>query len=220
MVADGRSGEQGSGDLLGRGRVAGGEAFLDRLVLQGVLAAYDVPLLGGDTVRAEGTRTFALTAVGRATHVPVPDRRGAHPGEDVWVTGTLGRAMLGFEGSADHAAAFARPRPRLTEGIALAPHVGAMMDVSDGLLLDCWRMARASHVTIQLERAALPVADPARADECIRWGDDYELLFTLPHGMASPVPATRIGKVGAHDTAALWLDDALLTPDDSIGYQH
>lgn len=188
--------------------------------LRDALEHYSTPLLGGDTIRAKGARSFGMTAIGRATHVPVPDRRGASAGQAVWVTGTLGRAMLGFEGNPQFAAAFNRPRPRLAEGRALAPHVGAMMDITDGLLLDCWRMARASNVTIDLDSAAIPVADRSRVADCIRWGDDYELLFTLPDGMASPVPATQIGTVGMSDIAALWLDGQIVTPVDNLGYQH
>ena len=188
--------------------------------LRDVLEAFNLPLLGGDTIRAKGARCFGVTAIGRATHVPVPDRRNARPGEVVWVTGTLGRAMLGFEGQAEFAGAFARPVPRLAEGRALAPHVGAMMDVSDGLLLDCWRMATASDVTIELVRDRLPVADPARLEECIRWGDDYELLFTLPEGFHPAVAASAIGRVTQKNGAALRLDGAALTPADGIGYRH
>ena len=136
------------------------------------------------------------------------------------MTGVLGRAMLGFEGNAEYADAFARPSPRLAEGRALAPNVGAMMDVSDGLLLDCWRMATASNVAIRLDGGALPVADPRRGGECIRWGDDYELLFTLPAGAVPPVPATRIGNVEAANIAPLRLDDVIITPADGIGYEH
>ncbi len=191
--------------------------------LREVLETHDVPLLGGDTVRTDGPRAFGLTAIGRATHVPVPDRRSAAPGDAVWVTGTLGRAMLGFEddtGTGEHMQAFLRPRPRLAEGRALAPLAGAMMDVSDGLLLDCWRMATASNVTIELESRAIPVADPARRDDCIRWGDDYELLFTLPHEAQPTVPATRIGKVVPHDAAHLRLDHTPLSPESGLGYRH
>ncbi len=184
------------------------------------LKAFGVPLLGGDTVRAEGTRTFGLTAIGRATHIPVPDRRKARPGETVWVTGVLGRAMLGFEGLDEHIQAFARPMPLLAEGAALAPHVGAMMDVSDGLLLDCWRMARASGVTIALDSAAVPVADAARRDQCLRWGDDYELLFTLPAGTAPPVPATAIGAIEPPSDCPLILDGTGIAAPDGLGYNH
>lgn len=206
------------GVLLGYSLGEGDARFAEGL--REVLAAFEVPLLGGDTVRAAGARTFGLTALGRASHRPVPDRRGASPGEAVWVTGTLGRAMLGFEGAAGHTQAFLRPVPLLAEGRALAPHVGAMMDVSDGLLLDCWRMARASAVSIDLIMAAIPVADPARAEECLRWGDDYELLFTLPAEKPPPVAASRIGTVSDGDSGALRLDGRILTPGDKLGYEH
>ena len=188
--------------------------------LHEVLDTYDVPLLGGDTVRAEAGRSFSLTAIGRASHVPVPDRRGARAGDELWVTGTLGRAMLGFEGQDAYAKAFHRPCPLLAEGKALAPHVTAMMDVSDGLLLDAWRMAAASGVSIGLDSAAVPVADTARRNECLRWGDDYELLFTLPVGTTPPVDATRIGSVLPQGEAALILDGNSMPGPEHLGYRH
>lgn len=184
------------------------------------LAAFAVPLLGGDTIAAKGACALGLTAIGRATHTPVPARSGVVVGDGVFVTGTLGRAMLGFEGAAEHSAAFHRPVPRLAEGRALAPLVSAMMDVSDGLLLDSWRMAEASGVTFALDLAAVPVADPARLADCIRWGDDYELLFTAPAGIVLPVPATCIGVVKVQGASPLLLGDQVLSDPAMLGYHH
>ena len=184
------------------------------------LRCYGVPLMGGDTVATTGTSTYGMTAIGRATHLPVPSRKGAQPGDGIYVTGPVGRAMLGFEGNADHRDAFNRPVPRLAEGIALAPHVSAMMDISDGLLLDCWRMAWVSGVTLALEGAAVPVAARHRADECMRWGDDYELLFTAPEAAALPVTAIRIGTVRRREHAPLLLDDTPLADPANLGYRH
>ena len=188
--------------------------------LNAVLTRYDVPLLGGDTIAADGPQTLGLTAIGRATHTPVPARSGANIGDAIYVTGTLGCAMLGFEGAPEHLEAFNRPRPLLAEGQALAPHVTAMMDVSDGLLLDAFRMASASHATFAIESAAIPVANAGRRDECIRWGDDYQLLFTMPESVNLPVSATRIGQVEAQSTAPLLLDGQALKDGDDLGYQH
>lgn len=188
--------------------------------LRAVLNAYDVKLMGGDTVATTGASTFSLTAIGRATTDPVPSRTSAKIGQDLYVTGTLGCAMLGFEGVAEHLEAFNRPRPLVPEGQALAPHVGAMMDVSDGLLLDAFRMAEASRVTLALDSKTVPVADSARRDECIRWGDDYELLFTLPRDSSPPVPATRIGSVEPRGFAPLVLDGHPIVNADGLGYQH
>ncbi len=188
--------------------------------LREALEAFGAPLLGGDTVAGDGPRSFGLTAIGRATHTPVPSRSGAVPGDAVFLTGPVGRAMLGFEGAAEHRAAFDRPVPRLAEGQALAPLVSAMMDVSDGLLLDAWRLAGASRVTLRLDPTAIPVADRERADEAIRWGDDYELLFTAPASAQLPVAAHRIGSVIPLTEAPLILGSEALSDPASLGYRH
>ena len=206
------------GVLIGHMLGNGDERFVEGL--QAILGEYGVPLLGGDTVRAEGRRMWGCTAIGRATSDPVPDRRGAKIGDAVYVTGTLGRAMLGFEApEGEYGLAYRRPVPRLSEGRALAPIVTAMMDISDGLLLDCWRLAEASGTRIELDSAAIPVADPARRDECLRWGDDYELLFTAPAEAELPVAASRIGTVVA-EGPALILDGQALSRSDGLGYSH
>ena len=186
------------------------------------LQAFSVPLLGGDTIAVSTSgQVLGLTALGRATHTPVPSRSGAKSGDAIYVTGKLGKAMLGFEGEADHLDAFNRPIPLVAEGQALAPLVTAMMDVSDGLLLDAWRMASAScGVTFRLESAAIPIAAPSRLDDCIRWGDDYQLLFTASAEAKLPVKATRIGTVMPADKTPLALDDVMFTDAETLGYQH
>jgi thiamine-monophosphate kinase len=206
------------GVLLGHSLGSGDARFLEGL--DEGLRTYGVPLLGGDTVATTGTSTYGMTAVGRAIHVPVPARAGARPGDAVYVTGPVGRAMLGYEGDPEHLAAFNRPVPRLAEGLALAPIVSAMMDISDGLLLDCWRMAWVSGVTFALDGEAVPVASRARAGECMRWGDDYELLFAAPEGAPLPVAAHRIGTVRARGAAPLLLDEAPLADPATLGYRH
>lgn len=194
--------------------------------LRDVLATYDTPLLGGDTVSGGPPRSFGLTAIGRATHVPVPSRSGAQVGDAIYVTGSLGAALAGFEaqrrGDQEAALPYRRPVPLLAEGRALAPIVSAMMDVSDGLLLDAWRMAKASGTTFVIDRSAPPIALPeARRDEALRWGDDYQLLFTTRDGVEPPVPATRIGAVKLRaDDAPLVLDGIPISSPEGLGYSH
>ncbi len=206
------------GVLLGHMLGEGDERFLEGL--REVLETFQVPLLGGDTIRSAGPRAFGLTAIGRATHIPVPDRRGAQPGDAVYVTGVLGGAMLGFEGDPDHTEAYNRPRPLLAQGKALAPISSAMMDISDGLLLDAFRMASASNLTFALDGAAIPVADETRRNECLRWGDDYQLLFTILEGVEPTVPASRIGTVMDRGEALLTLDGEPIASAEGLGYQH
>lgn len=186
---------------------------------------YDAPLLGGDTVSSPaGAQALGLTAIGRATHCPVPARSGARAGDRLWITGPVGGAMLGFEalkaGRGD-SLAYRRPQALLAEGQALAPMVTAMMDVSDGLLLDATRIARASGVTVAIDSAAVPISTPEhRRAEALRWGDDYQLLFTAPAGVTPPVPAHAIGNVLADAETPLLLDGSPLSEADGLGYQH
>lgn len=205
--------------------------------LEHVLQHYRVPLIGGDTVSNRGDkRALGLTAVGAATCSPVPSRAGAMPGDRLCVTGFLGDALAGYElieAGFDPppalAAAFNRPVARIAEGQVIAPLASAMMDVSDGLLLDSDRMASASAVRIWIDLAALPLSPAYRACrgdgldsrlQAASWGDDYQLLFTLPPGTALPSGVSIIGEV--REGAGLVLvhaGDAVPLPP-SLGYQH
>lgn len=170
-----------------------GEEAWDRAFVEGfgtALAAFDIPLLGGDTVT--GARVLGLTAIGEARG-PVPARSGAMPGDRLWVSGAIGDAGAGLriaKGELPHAPAllerYRTPRPRLELGEALAPLVSAMMDVSDGLLIDARRMAAASTAAVEIALEAVPLSDAfvaALGDgqearlEAAAAGDDYELLF-------------------------------------------
>jgi thiamine-monophosphate kinase len=191
------------------------------------LEAFACPLLGGDTVR--GGRTFSLTAVGRAIHAPL--RSGARAGDALWVTGTIGdggaglRIARGASGPSALLARYRRPTPRLAEGQALAPHVTAMMDVSDGLLIDAARMAQASGLAVTIELAAVPLSPALQAFDpdplaAATAGDDYELLFALPSGRAPPVPATRIGGFAPGGGLTLTRAGAPAPLPEKLGYQH
>lgn len=217
-----------------------GEDEWDRKFAQGlqvVLEHYDVALLGGDTVTNRGDkRALGLTAIGAATHRPVPSRSGARAGDLLYVTGTLGDALAGFElidAGFDEvgplADAYNRPEPRLVEGQALAPHVHAMMDISDGLLLDTERMASASRVGISIDIASIPLSPSYvsyRGDsldsriQAASWGDDYELLFASPPDAEVPPYATLIGVVTEGAGLSLHNDGRRIELPPSLGYHH
>lgn len=217
-----------------------GDSDWDRRFAAGlaqVLAHYDVPLLGGDTISSRGDkRAVGLTAIGAATHRPVPSRGGARAGDLVCVTGTLGDALAGFEmieagldAGDTLSAAYNRPLARLGEGQALASVVTAMMDVSDGLLLDAERLATASMAEIRIDMDTIPLSAAYRAIrggsldsrlQAASWGDDYQLLFTLPESAALPVVATAVGRVGEGSGLALFDKGARVPLPPSLGYQH
>jgi len=107
--------------------------------------AHGVALVGGDTTR--GPRTLSLTIAGEVPAGEAILRRGARSGDDLWVSGTLGDAMLGLaalEGrtrldAAERAHCIARlerPSPRVALGIGLRGVASAMLDVSDSLTGD------------------------------------------------------------------------------------
>ena len=191
--------------------------------LRSILAKYDVPLLGGDTVRGEGRRVWGCTAIGRATHIPVPSRSGAQAGDAVYLGGPIGQALLGFEalrdGTPGDQAPYCRPLPQIDLGRDIAPHVSAMMDVSDGLLLDASRLAEASHVTLRLDSELISVLAPQeRLDDAMRWGDDYVLLCTGPHGLDQDHALTRVGSVAAFNGERVLVDGT--PPTGDLGYTH
>lgn len=205
--------------------------------LQEVLAKYQVPLLGGDTVASRGDkRAFGMTAIGAATHRPVPSRSGAEVGDLLYVTGTIGDALAGFElieAGFDDANllvdAYNRPEPRLADGQAVAPYVNAMMDISDGFLLDAERMASASKVAIAIDLAGIPISSSYtsyRGDaldsriQAASWGDDYQLLFAASRGTALPIAATQVGSVCEGDGLALTDGGKPIRLPPSLGYRH
>ena len=217
-----------------------GESEWDKRFADGLehaLTHYAVPLLGGDTVSNRGdTRAVGLTAIGAATHRPVPARSGAREGDVLYVTGTLGDALAGFElaeagleGVDELSAAYHRPVARLSDGQALASVVTAMMDVSDGLLLDAERMASASKLEIRINMDAIPLSADYRTMrgdsldsrlQAASWGDDYQLLFTAPADAALPVAATAIGHVHEGSGLRLFEANAPIPLPPLLGYQH
>ncbi|WP_379547540.1 thiamine-phosphate kinase [Qipengyuania sp. DSG2-2] len=211
------------GVLLGHTLGDGDERFVAGL--RAALTAFNCPLLGGDTVSAgDGARTLGLTAIGRATHTPVPSRSTAQPGDTLFLTGPVGAAMMGFEALRDDtgeaSTAFRCPAPLLAEGQALAPLVSAMMDVSDGLLLDSWRMATASGLTLVIASDDVPIDAPEdRRADALRWGDDYQLLFTAPLSAKLPVPAVPVGTVEEGEVPLI-LDGLPITGREGLGYTH
>jgi thiamine-monophosphate kinase len=76
-------------------------------------------------------------------------------------------------------------------------------------------------VSIAIDSAAVPIAAPEpRRFDALRWGDDYELLFTLPPGAEPPVAAARIGTIEPRGFVPLFLDGEPIANRDGLGYEH
>lgn len=169
---------------------------------------FGVYLIGGNTSASDGKVILGSTLLGEAGKDEVITRGGAHPGDIVYVTGTLGDAALGLKvlkGSKGSAAgrdilkgpcreAVKRhldPMPRVKAGRALAEKrlATSMIDISDGLVREIKRLASASGVDAVIESHKLPLSetlkervskDPGEMNLALAGGEDYELLFTSP----------------------------------------
>ena len=231
-----------------------GEDSWDRAFLDGLARActhFSLPLLGGDTVRMpEGApRSFSLTALGRAKRdQPVPSRGGARVGDRLWVSGTIGDAGLGLAvlrgRKAKQSAAqwlvarYRTPSPDTRLGPALAPFASAMMDISDGLLIDVQRMAEASGVAIGIGIESVPLSPAFRAaagDDfdarlmAATAGDDYCLLFAAPPEHTARIRETAaaldcqvsaIGAVSDGGGLVLFHQGQPVPLPDHVGYRH
>ncbi len=200
--------------------------------------AFGIALIGGDTIAGPGPLCVSITALGWANE-GITRRHGMQVGDDVWLSGTTGDGFLGLqvaEGQldflpADAQAVLARhyhfPEPRVRLGPLLAPHVNAMIDISDGVLADAGHLCADADSGLVLCPDAMPLSDAARLwvqgqeDEyaarlsLMGGGDDYELLFTAPVEKRKTIkqlacdaqtPVTRIGT--ACEGVGLFIRDA------------
>ncbi len=185
--------------------------------IEAACESYGLPLLGGDTIALPvgAPRVLGMTVIGRADG-QVPHRGGGKAGDALWLIGTVGDAAAGLGLlNADPKATgalvdiYRRPVPQLSAGHELAAHAHAMMDVSDGLLLDCQRMAEASGASAAIDLDALPLSRAFVAERgedlsarlfAASGGDDYALLAALPSSFdpetLSLPSGTRISRVG------------------------
>lgn len=187
----------------------------------------DMRLAGGDTT-ASRTISISITVLGEIEAGRRPDKRhagrvpdgqggaqpltrsGGHPGDRIYVSGTLGLAQIGLELIRRGRRASKRPNATKSVQDALRVHLyprlrvelgrwlsrnrvaSAMMDLSDGLSTDLARLCRASGVGAKLYAARIPVVSPSAdvlkllprrsnlLNAALHGGDDYELLFTVP----------------------------------------
>ena len=215
-----------------------GDTAWDAAFVRGLglaLDAFDLPLLGGDTVHSPH-RILGLTVIGEAQGA-VPSRSGAHAGDGLFVTGNIGDAGLGLHiaigqcsGPDSLLNAYRYPVPQLEAGQRLSPIVSAMMDISDGLLIDAQRLAKASGLcamidldTVPLSQAALSLSGENRAARiaAATAGDDYQLLFTASLPLPPlPVSVTRIGRMARGSGLNLQDRDGTVPLPERLGWLH
>ncbi|WP_417069155.1 thiamine-phosphate kinase [Niveibacterium terrae] len=207
---------------------------------------FGVDWIGGDTTR--GPLNLCATVFGEIPQGLAIRRSGAVAGDDLWISGTPGLAVLGLEALFGHLelapewqrtclAALERPQPRIALGRALRGHAHAMLDVSDGLAGDLGHILESSGVGGTLDQAALPLAGPLAAcgdaalalEKVLYGGDDYELIFAAPPAERAflmqlaaelALPLHRIGVCETSPGLRLAMSDASLRPLRPKGFDH
>ena len=241
-------GAEPAGVLIGLGLARPDDVWLERFAsgLARVLAEHGTALFGGDTTTGAVSAVLGCTAIGHVPRGQSLSRTGPRPADDLYVSGTIGDAGLGLaiaRGEAPAEPALLRryrlPVPRLAMGQGLAA-VGAhaAMDVSDGLLIDAARMAKASGVRIEIALADVPLSDAAAARlapgdagrlAAATAGDDYELLIAAPPesraalltlSEAARLRLTRVGRVEAGEGFSVIGEGGTPVPVPRLGYEH
>ncbi len=186
---------------------------------------YGCPLLGGDTDFTPGPVTISIAAFGTVPHGTMVRRGGAHAGDRVVVTGTIGDAALGLLVRRDAGTVtrwsldlvqrdhlvdrYRLPQPRNALAEALRRHASGGMDVSDGLVGDLAKLCAASGVRAAIEAARVPLspaarraidAEPTLLETALTGGDDFEVVATV-------APADRDALMAAAAGAGVALTD-------------
>jgi thiamine-monophosphate kinase len=188
--------------------------------LQALARHHKITLAGGDTSQSPTDAILAdIVLLGTAPIGRSLRRSGAHAGDAIYVTGSLGgaatelAAMLTsnkpaskFSNIANHPQTF--PQPRIAVGQALLRRklATACIDLSDGLSTDLTHLCQASGLAAEIEQTAIPLhpltrklTPQAALNAALHGGEDYELLFAAPVSVHMPrqlggVPVTRIGR--------------------------
>lgn len=211
-----------------------GDQFVQEL-FRGVMDAcqpFHVGIVGGDTSCSLGGLVVDVAVIGKVKEGLAPVlRSGARSKDRILVTGSLGGSLLGKH---------LHFVPRVAEGLFLNWHYrpSSMIDISDGLALDLWRVLDASNKGAVLEGDRIPLSDAAREqadrtgssplDHALSDGEDFELLFTLPPVRAQALmsdpalffPVTDVGEILADRNTRILRKDDVDHPLQKEGYDH
>ncbi|WP_404340930.1 thiamine-phosphate kinase [Pseudoalteromonas mariniglutinosa] len=163
---------------------------------------FNVQIIGGDTT--QGPLSITICAKGTVPEGKALRRSGAKVGDWIYVTGPLGDAGLAIEARKqgivipdEHlnylTTRFYYPTPRVAAGQALRGGASSAIDISDGLLADLGHILSQSQVSAVIHVDKIPVSDALSCslpraqqfDYILNYGDDYELLYTVPENNKS-----------------------------------
>ena len=171
--------------------------WIDKFILgfSSLANAYNIALVGGDTVR--GPEFFAVSLQGIVADNQYISRAGAQLGDSIYVSGYLGSASYGrkiieeervVEANQPLVKEFLYPTPRVEEAKKLNELASSMIDLSDGLYCDLGRILSESDKGALIDVSRLPISEilnyflgrEKSIEKALLGGDDYELCFTVP----------------------------------------
>jgi len=164
--------------------------FASELVkgMNAAASRFRVNIVGGDMSRS-GKLMIDISLAGEVEKRNVVYRSGARPGDVVLVTGAIGGS-----GKGKHL----KFTPRVEEAREIVKRfrINSMIDISDGLVMDLWRILDSSRVGATLYQNAIPLSkDAGPFDRCVSEGEDFELLFTMSVNEAKRFFRTYLGKM-------------------------
>ncbi len=192
--------------------------------LRSALEEYRVELIGGDLAGGPNL-SISITVTGSAASMAWRPLRldGARQRDELWVSGAMGQAAAEFAATAglgsDPKSRLLNPQPRLALGRALVGKASAATDLSDGLLHGLEVIARQAQCAALVDWDLVPLAPAVAALGDIEqqvylgacWGEDYELLFTVPPGHDEDIgriaeaTGLKLSKIGALEEGMLVL---------------
>ncbi len=192
--------------------------------------AFNVVLLGGDTVSTPGPLVISMTLLGWVPSGTMIRRGGAQAGDLLMVSGPIGDGWLDWGpgwGELDRRwlpQAHRLPNPRLDLRDVLRAGASAAADISDGLVADAGHIAQASGLALRLDLDRMPLSKSARAwlatqdDQAAALlrlatgGDDYEIVCTAAADQPALVGLTVIGEVLEGEGVEVRVGDQIIDP--------
>ena len=151
--------------------------------LQKISKEFKFPLIGGDLVK--GPLQISVTVLGKPEK-KILLRSNAQPEDILCLSGALGSGYIGFKEYKQRGALNNKTKPylftsaQIDYGRIIASIASSAIDISDGIIQDLSHLVSSSGVGCHLDLEQVPVADKKYSTQCLEFGDDYQLLFTVP----------------------------------------
>lgn len=158
---------------------------------------FKIPLIGGDIANTKSSFFSANITIYGEVISQIAKRSNAKIGDNIYVTGKLGRAFLGFSGNIKFLEFYETPNPKikLMQNLFKKYKISSSIDISDGFIKDIQSLLIASEVGAVIEFNKLPIPSNIKFQkELLEFGDDYEIIFTSKEKIKHK-DVTKIGKI-------------------------